>query len=352
VNPFPQPYATLLGDNPSLQASLSTAIAEALINFPSLDNPFRTAMSFVAIDEWSRPADFRHAGIRYGDSFYTASLAKVGALYAAFELLRSVNALARQVTAPQALFARLHADFDPVIDAAVPSIALEPGLTRAMRLPKYEQIFLASPAAGGLACSFSAGFLDNIRKMIIKGSNDAAAGCIRLLGYSWINGSLHAGGFFFPPAQTGIWLAGTYASVLPVVRIPSVNDGLVAQASTCFDMANLYAHMYRGTLVDESSSKDMRALLAVSASTGDDPSFLDFTRRPFPPRNFGVTHSKIGSGPLKTGRIVDSEGVIVEHSDTGRKYLTVFHNSFDDDDSLTALGYIVDRTIELDLAGP
>ncbi|MFJ9448633.1 hypothetical protein ACIRRH_43635 [Kitasatospora sp. NPDC101235] len=353
VNPFPTPYPTLLGDDPALQTALDTAVSEALTQFPGLAHPFRAAISFVAVDQTPDGLDFRHAGLRYGDSYFTASLAKIGALYAAYELLRSVNAVAGEVAMPQELFTRLRNEFDPVIDASVPAIAQAPGLTRAQRLPKYEQIFATAPTAGALVCSFQPGFQDNLNKMIIKGSNDTAAAVIQALGYSWINGALNAGGFFFPPAATGIWLAGTFTGSLPAVRIPSVNDGMVAQASTCFDMANLYAHIVRRTLVDPGSSQFMHALLATSASVGDDPSYLDFTRRPaLPPRDFGVLDSKIGHAPLKTGIQVNSEAAVVESSDPVQQFVVVFQDSLDDLDSLSALGYIVDRTIKLSQSSP
>ena len=94
----------------------------------------------------------------------------------------------------------------------------------------------------------------------------------------------------------------------------------------------------------------MLALLAVSAATGDDPSFLVFTRRPLPPRSFGVTHTKIGLGPLSSGPKVISEGTILEHSETGRKFLTIWQNSFNDDQSIISMGFIMERTIEIFLA--
>ncbi|MFE1257352.1 hypothetical protein, partial [Streptomyces fungicidicus] len=353
MKPFPAPYPTLLGDDPALQTALDTAVSEALTQFPGLTRPFRAAISFVAVDQTPDGLAFRHAGLRYGDSYFTASLAKIGALYAAYELRRSVNAVAREVTTSQQLFTRLRNEFDPVIDASVPAIAQTPGLTRVQRLPKYEQIFATAPAGGALACSFQPGFQDNLNKMIIKGRNEFASAVIQALGYSWINGALKAGGFFFPPAATGIWLAGTFTGSLPAVDIPSVNDAMVAQASTCFDMANLYAHIMRRTLVDFGSSNFMYALLGTSAFAGDDPSFLDFAQRRLPARDFALLASKIGHGSLKSGIPVNSEAAVVESSaDPTRQFVVVFQDSLDDDNSLSALGYIVDRTIKLSHLAP
>jgi hypothetical protein len=139
---------------------------------------------------------------------------------------------------------------------------------------------------------------------------------------------------------------------LTAVRIPSSNDGLVAQATTTFDLANMIAHILNGTLVDASSSGQMLAILATTAAAGADPSFMDFTRRPtFPARSFTVTHTKIGVGPLKTGATVASEGSIVEHAETGRQFVVVWQNSLNDLNSLFAVGSVVERTIEHFLFG-
>ncbi|MBL1068043.1 hypothetical protein [Streptomyces sp. 7-21] len=352
MTPFPAPYPTLLSDDPVLQTALEAAVAEALTRFPGLARPWRAAMSFVAVDETPGGPEFRHAGLRYGDSCYTGSLAKAGAMYAAYELLRSVNTVAASTRTPQELFTRLRHDFDGLIDASVPAIAHTPGLSRAQRLPDYQRIFRPFPLPGGQVCAFRPDFQDHLNRMIVQGKNEDAAAVIQALGYSWINGALKAGGFFFPPAGTGIWLAGTFTGALPAVRIDSVNDGPVAQASTCFDMANLCAHILRRSLVDPGSSNVMHALLSTSAFVGDVPSCLDYSRRHLPPRNFGVTASKIGSGQLKTGVWVDSEAAVIETSDPTRRWLVVFQDSLTDDTSLSALGFAVERTIELASGGP
>lgn len=359
TNPFPSPYPALLGDDPRLQSSLDTAVKVALEEFPSI-KPFRTAISFVAIDETTNPFDFKHAGIRYGDSYYTASLVKVGVLYAAFELRQSVNILAAEsgIETPNELHARLHSEFDSLITEKFHSIlktlkvSLTPVNESVVTPPKYEQIFKRNPdTTAGLKWIFTDQFHTNLVNMIVKGDNNSAAACIQALGYSWINGTLNAGGFFFPEGKTGIWVGGTFTGALPPIRIPSVNDGEVAQASTCFDMSNLYAHLVNRSLVNHhnlTNSKEMLDILFVSAASGNNESYLDWTRRKqLPKRNFSVTHSKIGLGQLKTREWVASDSAIVEHIETGRRFIVVFQNSFNDYDSLAALGLIVERTIEL-----
>jgi hypothetical protein len=364
VNPFPSPYPTLLGANPRLQtACLDKAIDEALVEFPSI-KPFRTAISMVAIDETTSPFDFKHAGVRYGDSFYTASLVKVGVLYAAYELRQRVNILAAEkgITEENMLYAQLKNEFDEPIEEKFRSILktlkkLNPITESVVTPPNYQAIFRKNPQENAsLKWIFTDPFYNNLVNMIVKGENNAAAFCIQALGYSWINGTLTTGGFFFPEGQTGIWVGGTFTGALTPVRIHSENDENVAQASTCFDMANLYAHLVNQTLVNHSdvtNSREMLNLLFVSAATGNNESFLDWTRRkPLPERNFTVTHSKIGLGQLKNLNWVASDAAIVEHGASGKRFIVVFQNSFRDFDSLAALGLIVDRTIERFLTSP
>jgi hypothetical protein len=108
-----------------------------------------------------------------------------------------------------------------------------------------------------------------------------------------------------------------------------------------------------GTLIDPISSTDIGAHLQVTAAAGPDASFMDETRRPeLPARNFKVTHTKVGSGPLKDGRTVLSEGTVVKHRSTDRRFIAVWQNTFRDDDSVFAMGFVVDEAIELFLAGP
>lgn len=367
TNPFPVPYPTLLGADPFLQSCLDRAVNEAADVLPSIK---RTAISFVTINE-TTTMDFKHAGIEYGKSFYTASLVKMGVLYAAYELRKSANQVVTDsgITTPDVLYARLKSDLDETIKNKFLSILREAHITLtpvneqdARKSPIYEQIFTLSPSHEVI---FLPPFQKHLQDMIIKGDNNAAAACIQALSYSWINGTLTAGGFFFPEGGTGIWVGGTFTGSMTPIRIPTENDGDAAQASTCFDMANLFAHIYQHTLVDYKStsendntySKLMENMLIVSAALGNNESWLDFKRRKphLPERNFKVTHSKIGLGPLKSREWVASEGAIVQRNigDLSKaNFIVVFQNSFSDDDSVNALRSIVDRTIDLYLSGP
>ena len=355
TTPFPSPLPNLLNFDFILQTSLTTAIGEALVQFPVMGN----AISFVAINETDSSKEFKHAGTFPTNevNFFTASLVKVGVLYAAYELRKSVNNLATVlgITTLNTLIERLKSDFDKEIMENFRNILtkLKPEIKgdfgSAITAPKYQDIFKVNPLnTGNLSFTFSDQFNTNLRKMIIEGYNESAGACIKALSYSWINGALHAAGFFDLDQQKGIWVGGTFTGALPIINIPTRNDANAAQVSTCSHMANLYAHLVQGSLVSPSDSDEMLNLLWESAATGNDPSFLDYTRRKnFPPRNYGVTHTKIGYGKLKTGIFVASEGTIVEDLKTQKKFIVVFQNSLDNDEAITGLQFIVERTIEL-----
>ena len=45
----------------------------------------------VAVDDSVAPADFRHGGMEFGRTFFSASLLKVAAMYTAYQLRKQVN---------------------------------------------------------------------------------------------------------------------------------------------------------------------------------------------------------------------------------------------------------------------
>jgi hypothetical protein len=289
------------------------------------------------------------AGQREMEMFFSGSLLKVAAMYAAFQLRVAVNDLAATFDAKvlktsDNCFKKISEAFDNQIDASVPRISSAPGVTRAMRVPKYPTVFDAAIVGGIWRLKFKAGannFAYHLHKMIVGSHNDSARFCIRTLGYNWINGVLQAAGFlrFGFPGSEGVWLAGDYDEKRewPVVVIPSVNDGLVKQATTCFDMARLLALLYDKSLVRNtahwatalSGNDEMLNLLELAV---DDPGAPSLLKRV--PHSFTVTHSKIGVGELKDGscraadrdRCVYSEAAILLHPPSARRFVVVWQN--------------------------
>jgi hypothetical protein len=212
-----------------------------------------------------------------------------------------------------------------------------------MRVPQYEAIFATIPTVdGGVSVHINAAFETSMRKAIVDSSNEAAATCIKQLGYGWINGALAAGGFFLTAGQQGIWLCGTFDGSRPPVRIESVNDGPVAQATTTFDMANLYANVLRGGLVDASASADIEQLLRDTAA-GPEPSWMDSSRPDIGSSDFTVTHTKIGLGPLKIGKNVFSEASVIVPNGESKQFIVVWQNAFEAD--LRSMSFLIERTV-------
>jgi hypothetical protein len=311
--------------------------------FSHLPDVHSVPIAILALDSnGARPV----AGQREMEMFYSGSLLKVAAMYAAFQLRVAVNDLAATldstvINTPAKLFLKISETFDNQIGTSVPRISSATGISKAMRIPQYPTIFDAERYHSIWRLKFKAGagnFADHLGKMIVGSHNDSAGFCIRALGYGWINGLLQAAGFlrFGFPGSEGIWLAGDYAKQ-PIVFISSVNDGLVKQATTCFDMARLFSLLHDKSLVKNtvhfatgrSGNDEMLTLLALAVDDGDAPSLL---KRLAP--SFTVMQSKIGVGELKGGscrnsdrdRCVYSEAAIVKHPPTARKFVVVWQN--------------------------
>ncbi len=242
----------------NMQSSFDKAI-HAVRNdasFSHLPDVRTVPIAIMALDRnGGRPV----AGQREFEMFYSGSLLKVVAMYAAYQLRVAVNDLAPTLNATvnttDKLFQTISNTFDKQIDESVPRIRLAPGITPAMKIPKYKTIFQAEKIGGVWRFKFNeTGGANNVagqlRRMIVGSHNEPAGFCIRALGYSWINGVLQAAGFlrFGFPGSEGLWLAGDYGQQ-KTVTIPSVNDGDVKQAATSFDMAQLFALLHDKKLV-------------------------------------------------------------------------------------------------------
>lgn len=361
---FPNRFPDLLTPSVTMAGALTAAQATAALTFPSAGvhlNPISVA---AVINPTSSPS-FVYAGFGDTDMHYSASVLKVAAMLAAFELRQSASdfALTEGDCTPSIVFDDLKNAFNQSIDNSAPRFLAEPGVTQQMRVPKYSTIF-GSPqglASGGCDMSFSQTFADNIRDMIVPSDDIKAAKSIQALGYSWINGLLMKVGLFDQNTNQGIWLAGTFAgdlnnnpgnaSLWPYVRIPSVNDGPSAQATTTIDMVRLFALTLEGDVLDSRSidgiSSDMRKLLSDAQSVGDS-SFMTTGARPgingLGP-GFTITHSKIGLGPLKAGGDVASEATILNHDGTGQQFIVVWQNLRNLNDRHNAMSFMVRRTI-------
>jgi hypothetical protein len=367
MSPFP-PAAKPLTSSDKLNLAFKGAIDAVALDpaFVQLPDLRTIPLAIVALQDDPHPL----AGQGKFEMHYSGSLLKVAAMYAAYQLRAAVNDLAATlaVATPQDLFSKVKSIFDPQIRNAVARINNDrQRIGDELRLPKYEQIFNATKNGDHFTLDFKAApteFFHKLNNMIVESDNDAAGYCIRNLGYSWINGVLQHAGFFDPEAlgQEGIWLAGDYNEWL-TVDIPSKNDGMVKQATTCYDMAKFMATLHDQKLVrdeqpDHPDSGNLEMLdllhLAVDSRPPDGPHARSLLKRPFEPPPLGhappgsmppftILHTKIGVGNLKRDPnpphspgscndpihgCVFSEASILQHS-PGHRFVAVWQNVVD-----------------------
>jgi len=373
MSPFPQklpdPLSVGSGFSNALQIALNHSITgddagnQGVIDdsrFSGLPDPRHIAMTIVALD-----GSGQAAGQDEFDMYYSGSLLKVAAMYAAYQLRIAVNDLAAALpidpasdaTATTNLFNTIRATFD---DEIANKVALLPAfIDRGLRVPKYDTIFTATrPPGGRFTLEFTTGdhsddpehvpsrtFEPNLFDMIVGSHNASAGFCIRNLGYGWINGLLESAGLFFPikvpptgRSGLGIWLAGDYGGA-KVATIESVNDGDVKQVTDTQHMAELFTLLFNKTLVRNVGNPPFMtgnvAMLDLLSQAVHHPHARSLLIRASPAPSFTVTHSKIGVGELKGGACVDipekgivtdrctySEAAIVESG--GRKFVVVW----------------------------
>ena len=331
---FPSTYANPLVADRRLQDALDAALAAG----PG--KQWRTPVALVSLSpDGTRPVA-QHKG---NEVHFSASLLKVAAMYAAFELRGTLRKIALELgaaTSATELLQTAAAYLDPQILGMAATIPALQGVARAHAVPQYASVFevVPRPEPGrGFTVELAAGFKGHLERMIAVSDNGSAAQCVHGSGYGYLDGALAAAGFFDPARNVGVWLAGDYAGNYPFYRIPSVNDGLVAQATTVMHLAQMYVLLHDGLLVDEISSREMMSLLAKAVAVPE--VFLDRASD----LDFEVTHTKVGLGPLKPengGANVYSEGSILQHA-SGRKFAVVWQNYLFGDDGFDPIGHVV-----------
>ena len=328
------------------------------------------AISMIVIDS----SGDHYAGINDTDMYYSGSLVKVAALYAAHDL--RVEARLHAATQNFADAASFRTSLSSVVNptGAVPKLrAMSVGLQ-----PSLKDILIGFRPSGANRVEFLPAYKSHLDDIL---NNAGARGVIRPLGYSYINVSMMRSHFFDadPAKLNGIWLAGDYsgdlpkAQRLPVERVPVVNDtvpGGSAQAITTKEMSRMFrfVHSHSGFshVIDsaerDAANQDMHAILKTQGSFfGDGSTFAEAIK-------FSAHCAKVGIGslgPVDTpGPQVYSEGAVMiwttspppptsidtfntanQRGATGR-FVLVWQNLYSSNTSWDALARIVNGTIE------
>jgi len=188
------------------------------------------------------PSNF-YAGKFDDKMYFSASLVKAAALYAAAELLAEAKAFLQSqgTTNSNAFFTNfdnhLKTEINSTADHRIldAKFALQPSTTT-VRAPSAITIF--KKWLGTPTIEFTDQFNTSLTKMIVQSSDPDSAICIRALGYGYISLALIRNDFFKSSPPKGIWLAGTYGGDT-YVRIPCENDHDDAQVITTREMCRL-----------------------------------------------------------------------------------------------------------------
>ena len=150
-----------------------------------------------------------YAGVREHDMLFSGSMLKLTLLYASFELVERVNALAPHITAGSAadFFDKVKADFDPRIVNAVPKITPGP-----WRQASYDKALSATANASGTFTVKMSPVHDQELRSIFnnQNQNEGAKGLHPETWFLVLQWQQRCGRFFGVVSETGIWMATDY----------------------------------------------------------------------------------------------------------------------------------------------
>jgi beta-lactamase family protein len=255
--------------------------------------PDSLTLSLVDVTDPAAPV---FAGIRADDTVFIASMAKIAALYAAFELrkrLQDAIAGVPVTTSVSALIAQVKKTWQPLIDAQKPKNAAAfagfPNLTDIFDITlsgsswsvtfttKGDINTLADKeGAGWPSLNGKFGFKELLFLMASFSNNDAAARCITSLSYEYINAALVVSGLY-ENGKGGLWLGAPYphkpgAALTetlwmqePINKDPNTTRRY--QVSSAKAAATMFTLLAQRKLVDATSSDEMLDFL--QAGTND-----------------------------------------------------------------------------------
>jgi hypothetical protein len=265
---FPTPFAPSAAHNARLASALATVSG-------GLSAPRKAELDKAAllVARLTPAGTMEYAGVHEQDMYFSGSLLKVTLLYASFELVARVNAVAPSITAATEadFFAELEKRFGPTVAGAIPTITAGPWTK-----VSWSQALRAVPSGGGFKVEMNPTHQAAIERIFAdQNQNDAARDSMHRLGFSFVNGALAAAGLYGTQTQRGIWMATDYIVDNPPgqnnwrsFNIPVVtgNGGTSSAAMTCVSMATLFALVHRGELVGPAESGLMRGIVRRGGS--------------------------------------------------------------------------------------
>ncbi|MEU2502364.1 MULTISPECIES: hypothetical protein [Streptomyces] len=290
------------------------------------------ALIVVALTGYKNTLNHPWAALREHEEHYSASMLKIAAMYAAFDLRASADQLASgsSLTAWPQIEAALKAQFNSEIATHTPSLisgSTELKPEDKSRKPDYSAV-LELGTGPDFIVDFTQAQKDAFENMMVIQDDPGATTTIHGLGYPYLNGKIADDGFFDGTSK-GVWLAGDYGPWRDA-RIACVNDVDTAQGTTVWHMAKLMTLLADDKLVGPLSSKGMKDDLMARAGN-----FFHQTTPPIWPTNgrFIASHGKVGNGPLKSNKRAFSESLIVRDKLRSLEFVVIWQNVVQDGQS-------------------
>lgn len=320
---FPTRFAPAAAHNARLASALSTVRG-------GLSAPRKAELDKAAllVGRLTPTGTMEYAGVNEQDMYFSGSLLKVTLLYASFELVARVKAVAPSIAATTEadFFAELERTFGPTIAGAIPDITTGPWTK-----VSWSQVLRVVPSGSGFTVEMHPTHLADITRIFAdQNQNTAARDSMHRLGFSYVNGALAAAGLYGPQTKRGIWMATDYVTDDPPgqnnwrsFNIPVVtgNGGTSSAAMTCLSMATLFGLVHRGELVGAAESGQMRGIIGQGGSwvtTLSNASAFSFTDE-----GAKVGHS--GSSSAGVGTVM-SEAAFLRRKSDSADFVAVWQN--------------------------
>ena len=322
------PYALELRKSAAQNTRLTAALtaARAPLDAAQADMLDKAAIIVARITP-NGPMDY--AGVNEDKMYFSASLLKSVMLYASFELVAQVNALAPTISAPTArkFFDAVEREFSTTIERSVRRI--KPG---AWRSTSFRQALTAQSAGANQWRVVMSEVHDReLREIFInQRQNITPRNTMQRLGYSFVNRALETAGFLDTDTDTGLWMATDYGAWsdfnVPVVTMSKGRNpkpGSSSAAMTAIAMASLWAHIQRGQLIDATASQAMAGVIqrggawfsTLAAGVRATFSFTDVGAK--------VGHSASGSANVGS---VQSEAAFLQRTSDNAMFIAVWQN--------------------------
>jgi hypothetical protein len=316
----------------SVNASHNVRLASTIANVrATLTGKRRISLDEAAIliVKLSDSGLMQYAGTNETKMYFSASLLKVSLLYASFELVARVNALAPSINASSSVdfFNKVEQAFAAKIAGSVPRIT-----AGAWQTTDFEKALTAVPKGGKFEAQMSAQHRQDLASIFAdQNQNVGARECMHRLGFSFVNGSLSAAGFFDVPTEAGVWMATDYipdnqpgAGNWPSFNIPVVTNGTSSAATTALAMANLLTALHRKQLITPVASQEMRSIFAHGGS------WLSTIPKTIP-KSITDNGAKVGHSSSPSAKVgsVKSEAVFLKRKSDRSDFLVVWQNAPD-----------------------